>query len=138
MNAIMNAETTAENAFDKIRGISELLAKAMRMSNTASAMNRRGPMEDKGIMEHRLIRDLKAFTGDKREYRNWNEKLINAYVQIKKGSRGIFEWIKEQVEKGVKDMDQLKDAWDVEEFSDTHHFDTFGEELYWILMDECE
>ena len=73
--------------------------------------------------------------GDKREYRNWNEKLINAYVQVKKGSRGIFEWIREQVGKGVKDMDQLKDAWDVEEFSDTYEFDGFGEDLYcssWI------
>ena len=138
MNIIMNSETTAENAFGKIRGLSELLAKAMRMSNTISAMNRRGLTEDKGIMEHRLIRDLKTFTGDKREYRNWNEKLINAYVQIKKGSRGIFEWIREQVEKGVKDMDQLKDAWDVEEFSDRYEFDGFGEELYCILMDKCE
>ena len=89
-------------------------------------------------MEHRLIRDLKSFTGDKREYRNWNEKLINAYVQIKKGPRGIFEWVKEQVEKGVNDMDQFKDAWDVEEFSDNYEFDGFGEELYCVLMDKCE
>ena len=66
MNAIMNTETTVENAFDTIRGISGLLAKAMRMSNTASAMNRRGTMEYKGIMEHRLIRGLKSFMGEER------------------------------------------------------------------------
>ena len=48
---------------------------------------------------------------------------------IRVGSRGTFEWIKEQVEKAVKETEQLKDAWNVEEFSDAHQFDTFGEEL---------
>ena len=103
VNQIMSTDTTPENAYDKIRHLTELMSKSMRMSNQASVMNRLRGNEDKGIMEHRLIRDLKTFMGDKKEYRNWNEKLINAYVQIKKGSRGIFEWNKEQVEKGVKD-----------------------------------
>ena len=35
-------------------------------------------------------------------------------------------------------MDQLKDAWDVQEFSERYEFDGFGEELYCILMDKCE
>ena len=64
--------------------------------------------------------------------------MRSSSVQIKKGSKVIFEWIKEQVEKGVKDMDQLKDSWDVEEFSGKYEFEGFGEELHCILMDKCE
>ena len=99
INQIMSTDTTPEHAYDKIRHLTELMSKSMIISNQASMMNRLKGGEDKGIMEHRLIRDLKTFMGDKREYRNWNEKLIHAYVHIKKGPRGIFEWIKEQVEK---------------------------------------
>ena len=66
VNQVMGTDTTPENAYDKIRHLTELMSKSMRMSNQAPLMNRLKGNEDKGIMEHRLIRDLKAFTGDKR------------------------------------------------------------------------
>ena len=95
----------------------------------AAIENNRIRPEEKGILENRMIRVLKVFQGDKTYYRDREEKFVNACAQIRKGSRQAFEWIKSRVDEGAKDFIYMKDRWDVEEWSNTLHYEMFGEGL---------
>ena len=46
--------------------------------------SRSGKMFDKGIMEYKVMQNLKSVSSDKSTFRQWHVKLLNAVNQVKK------------------------------------------------------
>ena len=89
-------ETTKENINAKFLSISGVIQKIMRELNKRSSSERNDPTH-KGILENRVVSDLKSFHGDNKGYRDWNEKMINALAQIRPKVRHFAKWVNELV-----------------------------------------
>ena len=48
----------------------------------------------KGIMDHKVIQNLKPLTGDKSKFRQWHHTLMNAMCQVKKIEKWSRPWKK--------------------------------------------
>ena len=81
------------NATDVEGQIGEVIANLKRHENmqemVGTGSGRRGPQ---GILESKAVSNLQKVGGgkDKEPYKDWNDKMINAVSQVRKGTRDTF------------------------------------------------
>ena len=63
-----------------------------------------GNVRTQAILESRAIGGLTKVGGDRMEFKNWNERLINAMSQIRPGSRAVFQKMMEIVDIGTDSL----------------------------------
>ena len=52
----------------------------------------------KPVSEHKAVQHLKGFTGDRRKFREWNEKLLNALAQVDVRNRKVLKTLNKKLE----------------------------------------
>ena len=93
-----------------------------------------GPQQHhkKGILEFKVIQNIKPLTGNRSQFRQWHQKLINAISTINEEHAEIIKSIEKAMDIGDKIDDALDDL-------DTHYLvDAFNKDMLCILMDKCE
>ena len=86
----------------------------------------------KGILEFKVVQNIKPLTGDKSQFRQWHQKLINALMTINEDHAKIIKGIEKAMDVG----DNIDDALD--ELDQNHLLEDFDKDLICILMDKCE
>ena len=64
---------------------------------TKSGMSK-GPAGGKPISEFKALQALSAFKGERKEFREWNDKLLNALAQVKHGYRDAMKYLNKKLE----------------------------------------
>ena len=86
----------------------------------------------KGILEYKVIQHIKPLTGNKAQFRQWHQKLINALSTIKEEHAEIIKAIEKSMDIG----EQINDALD--DLDPQYLLEDFNKDLLCILMDKCE
>ena len=53
----------------------------LHLEGAVSQINKKGEGGGKGILDCKAVANLKQLGADKSDYRNWEDRLINAYIQ---------------------------------------------------------
>ena len=86
----------------------------------------------KGILEFKVIQNIKPLTGNRSHFRQWHQKLINALSTIKEDHAEVIKTIERSMDVGDKISDALDDL------DSTYLLDEVNKDLTCILMDKCE
>ena len=86
----------------------------------------------KRILEFRVIQNIKPLTGDKSQFTQWHQTLINALMTINEEHAEIIKTIEKAMDIGDK-MDDALDDLDQQSL-----LDKFNKDTICILMDKCE
>ena len=84
----------------------------LRMINMVSAINTGGsgatggPRFNRGIMEHKVIQNLRAVNGDKGLFRQWHQKFTTALGQVKAEYEEIVHRLAREIDLG-KEMEAI-------------------------------
>ena len=112
----------------------------LRMINMVSAINvgglgsGGGPRFNKGIMEHRVVQNLRAVNGDKGSFRQWHQKFTTALGQVK----AEYD---EVVHKLVREIDLGKEMETILVTMENDYGSTFREmshDIWKVLIDKAE
>ena len=90
----MNVQVTAEfvEVMQKIlmhQGALEILAAKPEKAHTGGA---------RGVLENKSVTNLPTLGTDKNSFRNWNDRMVNAVVNVRPGTRKIFQSMMEHVD----------------------------------------
>ena len=104
-------------------------------------------MQEKSILDHKAIMNLKILGNDKASFKLWNEKFINAFEAAIRGARSVFEQITSEIDTGkvIPDEDELEEWYEQLQShgqilgeSQQLAWDEFGEKISFVLVDKCE
>ena len=102
--------------------------------------------DDRSILDHKAIMNMKTLSSDKMEFRLWYEKFVNAFEAAMKGSRTVIEAIASKIDHG----EMYEDPADVEAWYDAIEvagdavmggplgWESMGERISFVLVDKCE
>ena len=79
VNKIKETTIETEEKVNNQANAEELLNKMAEMMKGTGG---KGGMGQKLVSEHKAIQQLKGFAGDRSKFREWNEKLLNAFGQV--------------------------------------------------------
>ena len=108
---------------------------AGQMQQHQAALQQQQPQQHqhkKGILEYKVIQNIKPLTGSRSQFRQWHQKLINALSTIKEDHAEIIRAIEKSMDVGDKIQESL------DELDSTYLLDDFNKDLTCILMDKCE
>ena len=109
--------------------------RVMQVVNSMSRSSGQNPGGNrKGIMEFKVIQNLKAVTGDKTGFRQWHQKFMSALGQV--NSR-YEELMKNLITKIDLDKD-LTTVIDQEVSEEPQQWDELSKDLYKVLIDKAE
>ena len=92
---------------------------------------------DRGIMECKAVINLIKISSDKSQFRMWDDKLINAYIQYAGPKvRQVFKLLAETADEGKLDEPTLESWSRVAAGEPKLEKEKFREDLYYILMDK--
>ena len=52
----------------------------------------------RGILENKSVTNLPTLGSDKNSFRNWNDRMVNVVVNVRPGTRKIFQYMMEYVD----------------------------------------
>ena len=92
-------------------------------------------------MENKSVSNLPVLGNDKSSFRHWNDRLVNVIVNVRPGTRKLFECMMEYVDREtVGDFEELFKA--SQACADMENAGTMyariDEDLYTLLMDRTE
>ena len=94
-----------------------------------------GPQQQtfkKGILEFKVIQNIRPLTGNRSQFRQWHQKLINALSTIKESHAEIIRTLEKSMDVGDKIPEALDDL------DQQYHLDDFNKDMTCILMDKCD
>ena len=91
-----------------------------------------GDKYKKGILEYKVVQDIKSLTGDKSQFRQWHQKLINALSTIHGNHSEIIKDIEKAMDVGEKVDDVIHGLETKYDLTD------FDKDIHCIMMDKCE
>ena len=91
-----------------------------------------GDKHRKGILEYKVIQNIKPLTGDKSQFRQWHQKLINALSTVTGEHADVIKEMEKMMDVGETIEDVIKDL--------DNNYDTedMNRDLQCILVDKCE
>ena len=96
-------------------------------------------VDTRGILECKAIANLVNMSTDKAQFINWEDRLINAYIQYAGvGARKMF--------RAITDCSETKDAEEIGEEDWNNNiqgvkkleWDKFNEDMYYVLVEKCQ
>ena len=103
------------------------------------AANNKSGGYNKGVLDCRAVNSLATIPTDKSHFRNWEDRLINAYIQYAGvQARALFKLIIDCTEVNSNDEpDSI--LWDpIADTEDKLQYEKFSEDLYYVLVEKCQ
>ena len=93
---------------------------------------------NKPILESKTVSGIKAFTGDKTNFREWHEKLVIGLTQVIPEAREAMAKI-EKVANEKQDLETMRTQWEANYGGHARlNYFKFANDLWCILVDKCE
>ena len=95
----------------------------------------------RGILEHKSVTSLPMLGTDKNSFRNWNDRMVNVVVNVRPGTRKIFQYMMEYVdkEKGDGFEEVFKGSQECRDMEAAGtKYERIDEDLYTLLTDRTE
>ena len=86
----------------------------------------------KGILEFKVVQNIKPLTGNKSQFRQWHQTLINALSTTKEDHAETIKVIEKSMDIGYKINDAMDDL------DQQFHVYEFNKDMLCILTDKCE
>ncbi len=119
---------------DMHKVVSHMYVKMQEMKSEMAGMKHGGQIGERKsgmpILDTRSVGNLKVMGGDRGEYREWVEKFVNVFGQIKEGWTAVLEWIVEEAELNPREHHEMSGNWD------KYTFEEEGKERFFERMEE--
>ena len=96
---------------------------------------RREDHRERDVEESKAISNLPVFQGGERGvYKEWHEKFVNVFTQVRKGTRSLLEELETTKEEYWADMDF--DTWARARGVSDGKYDGWSADLWWVLIEK--
>ena len=116
-------------------------AKDQRITQVEGELRNKPSREEKSILDHKAIMNLKTLGSEKGAFRLWYEKFVNAFEAAIRGSRKVLDSIADKVDNGnmPEDEDEIEKWYDMIEVKDAagQTMPVMGSKLGWETMGEA-
>ena len=101
----------------------------------------RGAQNLRGILESRAVGNVPNIKEDKGTFRHWNERLVNAVTQVRRGSKHLFkamtDYVDQDRDENFEDVFKDNEGFDLME-REGLSYERMDEDIYAILADKKE